>query len=788
MLKSYVVIAFRNIRRNLSYAFLNVFGLTLGIAACLVIFLIVRNELGYDTYNTKANRTYRVTLHALDFNANVSLAIIPAIRTDFPELEATTQVFYRRDAVVKVGDNRYSEKSYAFADEQINKVFDYHWLTGDANTALQQPNSVVLTETIAKKYFGKQNAMGQVINLDNRLNLKVTGIIQDLPGNTSLPLEFMVSLASIQKNLEGAMHNFWAIPGASYAYIVIPPNYSIHQLQNKMPGFIKKNWGADIAKDAGMPLQPLKEIHFDQRYINNIVTPTSRDTYWALVGVALLIIITACINFINLATAQAIRRSKEVGVRKVLGATRSQLIRQFMGETTVLVLISVILGVLLCATFLTQAGKWMSINIDTSQLLQPIVMNWIATITLLVILLAGLYPSFIQSAFQPVDSLKNKAGVSSRGLTLRKSLVIAQFAISQILIVGTLVVAHQMDFFENQDLGFNKEAVISVNLPDQVKREVFKQQLESYPGVKDLSFSSGAPSYNDSFTSFSSPELGFTKDNVTEVKFIDEKYTDMFQLKMLAGEKIIKKNEKDTTHHVVINETMLQALGMHDPQKAINKHVILNGNQNSTIIGVVQDFQSESKHKKRRACVLEYSADNLFAASIRIQPTSMSKTIANIGKQWSKLFPDNLFQYEFIDEHIAAMYKQEQKVYTAFQLFSYIAILIGCLGLYGLIAFAASQRTKEVGIRKVLGASLYSIVNLFTREFIFLIGIAFLIAAPLGYYVMHNWLQNFAYHINIGPGIFIIAIGTSFLIAGITIAYQAIKAATINPTKSLRNE
>ncbi|HMG10305.1 MAG TPA: FtsX-like permease family protein, partial [Mucilaginibacter sp.] len=445
-------------------------------------------------------------------------------------------------------------------------------------------------------------------------------------------------------------------------------------------------------------------------------------------------------------------------------------------------------GVTLCAVFLTQAGEWMSINIDASQLLQPIVMSWIAAITLLVILLAGLYPSFIQSAFQPVDSLKNKAGVSSRGLTLRKSLVIAQFAISQILIVGTLIVAHQMDFFENQDLGFNKEAVISVNLPDQAKREVFKQQLESYPGVKVLSFSSGAPSYNDSFTSFSSPELGFTKDNVTEVKFIDEKYTDMFQLKMLAGEKIVKKNEKDTVHRVVINETMLQALGMHDPQKAINKHVTLNGNQNATIIGVVQDFQSESKHKKRRACVLEYSADNLFAASIRIQPTSMSKTIGYIGKQWSALFPDNLFQYEFIDEHIASMYKQEQKVYTAFQLFSYIAILIGCLGLYGLIAFAASQRTKEVGIRKVLGASLYNIVNLFTREFIFLIGIAFLIAAPLGYYVMHNWLQNFAYHISIGPGIFVVAIGTSFLIAGITIAYQAIKAATINPTKSLRNE
>ena len=788
MLKSYVVIALRSIRRNFSYAFLNVFGLTLGIAACLVIFLIVRNELGFDAYNSKANRTYRVTLHALDFNSNVSLAIIPAMRIDFPELEATTQVFYRRDAVVKVGENRYSEKNYAFVDEQINKIFDYQWLAGDAKTAFQQPNTVVLTETTAKKYFGKTNAMGQVINLDNRLNLKVAGIIKDLPGNTSMPMQFMVSFLTISKNLEGSMHNFWAIPGASYAYIVIPGNYSIHRLESKMPGFIKKNWGNDIAKNAILPLQPLKDIHFDQRYINNIVTPTSRDTYWALIGVALLIIITACINFINLATAQAIRRSKEVGVRKVLGATRPQLIRQFMGETTVLVLISVILGVALSAAFLSEAGKWMSINIDAGQLLQPVVMGWILAITLLVILLAGLYPSFIQSAFQPVDSLKNKVSVSFRGLTLRKSLVIAQFTISQILIVGTLIVAHQMNFFQNQDLGFNKEAVVSVNLPDQAKREVFRQQLQGYPGVKELSFSSGAPSYNDSFTSFSSPELGLTKDDVTEVKYIDEKYTDMFQLQMLAGQKVWKKNAGDTLHSVVINETMMQKLGFQDPQKAINKHVILNGNQLSTVIGVVKDFQSESKHKKRRACVLEYSANELFVASIRIRPEAMSKTLGYIGKQWSSLYPDNLFQYEFIDEHIAAMYKQEQKVYTAFQLFSYIAILIGCLGLYGLIAFAASQRTKEVGIRKVLGASLYSIVNLFTREFIFLIGLAFLIAAPLGYYIMHNWLQNFAYHINIGPGIFLIAIGASFLIAAITIAYQAIKAALVNPVKSLRSE
>ncbi|MGF7073160.1 ABC transporter permease [Mucilaginibacter sp. 3215] len=788
MLKSYVVIAFRNIQRNLSYTFLNIFGLTLGVAACLIIFLIVRNELGYDSFNSKADRTYRVTLHALDFNSNVSLAITPAMRIDFPELEQTTQVFYEGDAMIKIGENRYNEHNVTFGDEQISKVFDYQWIAGDPNTALKEPNSVILTESIAKKYFGKADAMGKLINFENELNVKVTGIIKDLPSNTSLPFSFLISLNSIENKLKGMMGNFWAIPGGSYAYIVLPKGYSVQQLNSKMPAFIKKNWGADIAKVAVLPFQPLKDIHFDQRYINNIITPTSKDTYYALIGVALLIIITACINFINLATAQAIKRAKEVGMRKVLGASRPQLIKQFLGETTVLVLFSVLLGVALCALFLSKAGEWMSISVDASQLTQPTVIGWIAAITLAVIMLAGLYPSFVQSAFQPVDSFKNKNAGSSGKLTLRKGLVIGQFAISQIMIIGTLIVARQMDFFKNQDLGFDKEAVISVGLPDMKKRDVFNQQLAGYPGIKDVSFSSGAPAFNSNFTSFSSVELGFPKDDVTEYKAVDEKFTDMFRLQMLAGQKIWKKNEKDTVSKVVINETMMQKLGIQNPQLVLNKHITLNGAQKTTIVGVVKDFQSESKHKKRRSCVLEYNPNRFFMASIKMQPANMSETINYINKKWSALYPENVFQFQFVDEHIANFYKQEEKVYIAFQLFSYIAIFIGCLGLYGLIAFAASQRTKEVGIRKVLGAPIASIVTLFTKEFIYLIAIAFVLAAPLGYYVMHNWLQNFAYHINIGPGIFIVAIVSSFIIAALTISYQAIKAAMINPIRSLRDE
>jgi len=347
-----------------------------------------------------------------------------------------------------------------------------------------------------------------------------------------------------------------------------------------------------------------------------------------------------------------------------------------------------------------------------------------------------------------------------------------------------------MDFFQNRNLGFNKEAVLTFGIPDMAKTEVLKQQLLNNPGVKQLSFSSGAPVQASSFTSFTSPEAGITKDDVTEIKFIDEKYTDMFELKMLSGEKIrrIQTSENDTVYNVVVNETMIHKISVQDPRKAIGKHVILNGNWYCTIVGVVQDFQSESKHKKIRPCALIYRPDIFYMTSVRLQTTNMRKTIADIDKTWTALFPDNLFNYEFLDDHIANWYRQEQKQYIAFKLFSGIAILIGCLGLYGLVSYAAAQRIKEVGIRKVLGATLTDIVYLFSKEFILLIVIAFLIAAPVAYYTMHNWLEGFAYKINIGPGIFITAIVTSFLIAGSTIVYQAIRAGRINPVKSLRTE
>lgn len=785
MLLNYFITALRTIRRRLGFTLINVFGLALGVASCLLIFLVVRYELRYDAFHSKADRIYRVNHHSIDYNPRVSPAIAPAMRNDFPELLVAQ--FYYDGGMVRIGNDRYNEKGYAYADQYVPRVFDYQWIAGDPHTALSAPNSIVLTKSYARKYFGTKDAMGQSIYLDNQFNCKVTGIIQDLPGNTSLPAPFLVSLSTIKSWLK-QMDGYFNIPNGSFCFICLPENYPVQRVRARIHGFMEKNWGKDVADHATLLLQPLKEIHFDQRYLDISLSPTtSRQTYWALAGIALFIIITACINFINLATGQSATRAKEVGVRKVLGARRRQLIGQFIGETAVQVIAAVIVGLLIAALLVPRLAVWLDIGIRPNELEGTGVIALLVALIFCIIPLAGLYPAFVQSAYRPAISLKGTSAVSTRGLTLRRGLVILQFGISQLMIIGTIVVARQMDFFQNRDLGFNKDYVISFPIADSAHRQVLWQQLSATPGVSSISFSSAPPGVMGNAAGYDAPQLGLTGENVTEIKFVDEHFIRMFGLTLLAGDTIIQHFGRDTVANVVINETMAQSLFIRDPHAAIGKNFFIGGFR-CNIMGVVADFDNESKHKKRRPCVMVFSRNNFYTASVRISPRGMQGTIDHIGKLWSALYPDLLFEYEFIDDHIARYYRQEQKVYTAFRMFSCIAIFIGCMGLYGLIAFATLQRTREVGIRKVLGASVPSILFLFSREFIWLILLAFAVSAPLAWMAMHSWLANFAYHIDMGWGIFLVAIGASFFIAAFTIAYKSIAAAYANPVKSLRTE
>nr|WP_293837396.1 ABC transporter permease [uncultured Arsenicibacter sp.] len=784
MIRNYFKIAWRTLLHQKGYSLINVTGLALGLAACIVISLIVRNELTYDSYHKKADRTYRMTVHGLDYNPSVSFAVAPAFRTDFPEAEHVSQFFYRPEGMIKAGNQRFSEKGFAFADSAFSQVFDFNWLAGDAKTALTEPNTIVLTESLAKKYFGDRNPMGQLLRLNNRLDLRVTGIISDLPANTHLRFNFLVSWESVRKDMD--MAHFWSIAGGSL-YIVLPEHLNPERISARFPAFLTKNWDEQIRQDKGMLLlQPLREIHFDQRYLNQITMPRSKETIYGLACVALFIILTACINFINLATAQAVRRSKEVGIRKTLGAYRRQLIGQALGETSMLVGIAAVLALFFVRLFLPYAKDLLDIRLTFTQLGEPQVIAGISGILIATILLAGLYPGFVQSGFLPTKALKSRmTNIHLGGLAVRKGLVMLQFAITQVIIIGTLVVASQMDFFMNQDLGYAKEAIVLLSAGD--KPDVFLQKLRENPGVQQFSFASAAPSYNNNFAPFKSPERGLHENDVTELKHVDEQYISLHGLSLLAGDPIRKRAKGDTLYKVVVNQTLIRRLGFTDAARAIG-HRFFIGNQPVLIQGVVRDFQSESKHKQVRPCILVYNPGAFWQVSIKLHPQHMRETLAEIEADWVKLNPEYIFQYEFVDDHLAQLYTQESNMYNAFRIFSAISILIGSLGLLGLVSLIAVQRTKEIGIRKVLGASSGSIAVLFSREFLVLMSIAFCVAAPLAWYGMSNWLRQYAYHINIGPSIYLITFFSMVILVVVTISYQSLKAALMNPVKSLRSE
>ncbi len=782
MFKNYVKITIRTLKHNKSYAFINVMGLALGLASTIVIFLIVKNELSYDKFHQKSDRTYRVTMNALDFNPSVSFAIAPAFENDFPEAEHVSQYFYRNDALIKVGEDLYNEKDFAFADDQFFRIFDFTWLQGNPEPALKEPNAVVLTESMANKCFGKTDVLGKTIRLDNQYDLQVTGVIKDIPSNTHLIFDFLVSWETIRRNVSNS--NFYQISGGNL-YVTLPDHLSKQNVADRLPAFVRKNWGEEIAKEAKLILQPLTEIHFDKRYLSQVSMPRSKETIYGMAAVGVFIIITACINFVNLATSQSIKRAKEVGIRKTLGAFRKQIIFQGLTEITLLVLLAVVLALIAVVAFLPSANTLLNVRIEPSQLLNRGFMSVVGGITFATILIAGLYPAIVQSAFQPIKALKSVVTRSSERSYLRKGLVVVQFAITQVLLITTIVAGSQMEFFINQDMGFDKEAVVTFSTGN--KREVLYQQLRNIPGIQEISYASAGPAHNFNFAPFSVPESGMSEIDVTELKQVDENYISMFKMQLLAGEPITKPSEKDTISYVVVNETLIKRVGIADPKKAIGRQVFI-GRTPNIIKGVVRDFQSESKHKKVRALIMFYNANAFQQASVKLHPEHMRETLVAIEAAWRELNPEWLFSYEFLDEHIAKLYTQEENMYNAFRIFSVIAIVIGCMGLYGFVTSMAVQRTKEIGIRKVLGASVSGIIALFFSQFIWLIVIAFVIAAPLAWLGMDKWLQEFAYHIDVSPAIFGFSILITFIIAAMTVSYQSIKAAVANPVESLRSE
>lgn len=804
MFKNYLIATLRKLNRQKHYTLINVLGLALGMTCCVFIFLITRYELRFDRFHPNRDRIYRiVTEEKINDAVNNTMAspmpMTPALRTDFPELEKVTVTFGLYGGLLAITQNdqtvrRFQENDrVAFVEPEFFEIFNFPWVEGDPQS-LADPNCVALTESVARKFFGDEtnpipdNIVGRAIRFDNRVDLKVTGIVKDFPDHTDFAFDIMLSWKTVE--IVGMPLDAWGNLSSNVnTYIVLPPNYSPDELQSKLPA-LKNKYHPDEtdANKRVHKLQPFSEIHYDGRYGNYGQRTVSKTSLWGLSLIGVFLLITACINFINMATAQAINRAKEVGVRKVLGAFRTQLISQYLGETFIITLIGAALAIVLTELFLPPVNSLLNLKMQFQPLTDLTVLGFVAVLVIAVSLLAGLYPAFVLSRFVPALALKSKASIASGGgLTLRRGLVVFQFVITQLLIIGTIIVTRQMDYFRSKEMGFDQNAIVTVPVPVNAadKLRMLRTQLLQNSSIKNVTFSwSSAVSGNRWDTNLRHQLRGPEETFASDLKFSDASYLSTYDLKLIAGRNYV---DSDTATEFLVNETFARKLGL-APHDLVGKTFKLGRRAYMPIVGVVQDFHTTSFHDEIRPCLLAARREFYQEASIKINAPDIKDAMAHIEKVWSTAFPEFVYSYEFLDDRIASFYEEEQKMAQLFRVFSGIAIFIGCIGLLGLISFMAAQRTKEIGVRKVLGATATNILVLFGREFALLIVIAFTCAAPIAYWTMRNWLDNFAYRIDIGLGAFVLTIAVTLLIAAISVGYRAIRAALANPVESLRYE
>ncbi len=795
MLKNYFKTAFRSLIRNKSFTIINILSLSAGIASSFLIFLVVRYELSFDTFNENRNRIYRVvsqftTPDGINYSGGVPFPLAEALRTDFPQVEKVADIHKNEDVLISVGESgRKFKENIFYAEPQFFEIFDFKWLAGNPRLSLTDPGNVVLSQQSAEKFFGKwEEALGKTIKYENKDEFKIAGILDNVPPNSDFPLNIIFSYKSLSNpNINDWVSTF----GNHYCFILLPPGTKAAQFGLLLPDFVKRHKPPEYIKD-GLKLQPLNEMHFDNRFGNYNDRTLSKELITALSIIGLFILIIACINFINLATAQAVNRAREVGIRKVIGGNRIQLIIQFMSETALISSVAVIIGAVIVELSLPALNQFLQTSIKFKIFTDPEIAAALSAILFFVILFSGLYPAFVLSAFNPAATLKFKTDKRKiGGISLRRGLVIFQFIIAQFLVICMIVVVTQMNYFRNASLGFDKEAVLLVPVPEDSlshsKINYLKEQLLKQPGIKMVSSSAYTPAddshWNSDFQFDKSPRR---TDFGTDLKWADADYLNFYNLKLVAGRFY---TDSDTIHEFVVNETLLKKLGIKNPEDAIGKQIdFWEGGHVGPIVGVVKDFHTSSLHKQINPALMSSWLEVYNLLNIKIETGNIKETLTVIEKLWTQVYPDYIYDSQFLDEKIDNFYRKEAQLSELYKVFAGIAILISCMGLYGLVSFMAVQRTKEVGIRKVLGASPSSIVFLFSREFTILIIAAFFIASPVSFYVMHNWLENFAFRIHLSAWLFIIAVFGSLMVAWITVGYHSIKAAVANPVKSLRCE
>jgi putative ABC transport system permease protein len=791
--------------RNKLYSLINLTGLAIGLAACLMIWLWVQDELSFDRFHTNAERIYRVErkFDFRDMHGQAPLTSGPygaALASDYPEVENYVRM-NRQEISFKDHRNVFYKQQLVFADNAIFEIFDFGLERGDPKTALTQPRSMVLTRENAIKYFGTEDVIGKSLNVDwsgTLVDFQITGILKEVPNNSHVQFDVLASLSSFPpEQMSVWFGNFL------YTYVLLRQRTSVKDLEEKFSSFMTKYMAADFTKVLGpdtdindvfqLKLYPLLDIHLHPAQEFEIEPQGSLTSVYIFSAIAVLILIIACINFMNLSTARANKRAKEVGIRKTVGAHRRQLRRQFLGESVLLAFISLILALLLIRLFIPVFNAMSGKSLSMGMLFRA--SNWIILIGIALAagLLAGIYPAFFLTRFDPAKVLKGGAQSGTGKSIFRRSMAVIQFVISIILIIGTLIVYKQMDYIQNKSLGFDKENVIIIPADSkQVSQNIdtFRNTLTEDTRIKSFAVSSNIPgSSRFSDTAYKRTD----SDDVFSLIFMetDYEFVDTYGFDVIHGRKFSKEFGTDIEGAIMINHAAAREIG-YTPEEAIGKRLLrfVNVNEFSelTIIGVVQDFHFKSLHRIIEPCLLVLDPENFDTLSVRIMPGDVRGAIGFIQQKWGEIFPGEQFEYTFLDNRITLLYKNEGRMRNLFLIFSILSIFVACLGLFGLAAFTAEERTKEIGVRKVLGASTANILLLLCKEFAKWVLVANVIAWPVAYFIMHKWLQNFAYQTGVGFWPFILSAVLALLIALFTVSYQSIKAAITDPVECLRYE
>ncbi|MEX8548736.1 MAG: ABC transporter permease [Mucilaginibacter sp.] len=795
MTKNYFKIAWRNLKRNQSYTLINVLGLSLGMACGILIFALVKYHLSFDNFHSNKDCIYRIVteLHEdnIEYSQGVPSPLGKAFRNDYAFAEKTARVVTYKNSLISIPESKDNKKfkeenGVAFAEPEFFDIFNFPLKTGDKRSMLTELNTAVITQNIADKYFAKENPIGKIIRLSNKINFKITGILKNIPANTDRKQEIYLSYPTLkQKNAWLASDSSWAgINSDTQCFILLKPHVLPADVAKVFPTFRKKYLGKDEVNEFFFNLQPLADIHFNTNYDGYV----NKKYLWALALIGLFLITTACVNFINLATAQALKRAKEIGVRKVLGSLKTQLFWQFIAETALITVFALFISWCLAEMAIPYINQLFKTELSISVFHDFNLTMFLLLLSVVIVFLAGSYPGLILANFQPVVALKGKlTQKDAGGFPLRRVLVIVQFAISQLLIIGTIVISAQIRYAAKADLGFRKDGIVLLNLPDssKTKMNTLKTRLMAVAGAEKLSFCHEAPaSENNNTTDIIYENRPVKEAFQINTKDADDQYVLTFGLKLVAGRNIFPS---DTIREYLVNEATVKKLRLGFAQEIIGKTITVDGKK-AAVVGVVKDFNTESFRSNISPIVIAPKYLQYNYAAVRINLNNIKPTLTAMEKVWKETYPDYVYSATFLDEKIAKFYELDNTILRLVQVFAGIAILIGCLGLYGLVSFMAAQKTKEIGVRKVLGASLQNILWLFGKEFSRLLLIAFVIAAPVSWLVMHHWLQEFVYRINIGPWIFLVAILSTFVIAAITVGFRSVKAALANPVKSLRSE